>query len=101
MPFGYSYGLSIINSHLESGATILLNKKSVFESDFWKLVKKYKVNSFGGVPSFYELLKKLRFDKTFSPHIKYLTQAGGKLSDFILFKYKKYKVLSDVWSGWS
>ena len=91
MPFGYSYGLSIINSHLESGATILLNKKSVFESDFWKLVKKYKVNSFGGVPSFYELLKKLRFDKTFSPHIKYLTQAGGKLSDELILYYSNIK----------
>ena len=76
MPFGYSYGLSIINSHIESGGTIIFNKKNIFEKNFWKIVRKYKITSFGGVPSFYELLRKLKFDKTFSPNIKYLTQAG-------------------------
>lgn len=81
MPFGYSYGLSIINSHIESGGIVVFNKKSVFEKVFWSTVKEYKITSFGGVPSFYELLKKLKFDKNFSPDLKYLTQAGGKLND--------------------
>ena len=45
MPFGYSYGLSIINSHIESGGIVVFNKKSVFEKDFWKIVKKCKITS--------------------------------------------------------
>lgn len=93
MPFGYSYGLSIINSHIESGGTIIFNKKSVFEKNFWKIVRKYKITSFGGVPSFYELLRKLKFDKTFSPNIKYLTQAGGKLSNDLIYYYSNIKNL--------
>ena len=93
MPFGYSYGLSIINTHIESGGTIILNKKSVFEKDFWTIVKKYKITSFGGVPSFYELLRKLKFDKTFFPNIKYLTQAGGKLSNDLIYYYSNIKNL--------
>ena len=93
MPFGYSYGLSIINSHLGSGGTIVFSKKSVFEKDFWKIVKKYKITSFGGVPSFYELLRKLKFDKTFSPNIKYLTQAGGKLSNDLIYYFSNIKNL--------
>ena len=91
MPFGYSYGLSIINTHLESGGSVIFSKKSVFEKDFWKTVKKYKITSFGGVPSFYELLKKLKFDKTFSPNIKYLTQAGGKLSNDLIYYFSNIK----------
>lgn len=93
MPFGYSYGLSIINTHVESGGTIILNKKSVFEKDFWTIIQKYKITSFGGVPSFYELLRKLKFDKTFYPHIKYLTQAGGKLSNELIDFYSSIKNL--------
>ncbi len=81
MPMGYSYGLSIINTHLHKGSKIIVNEKTVFDRVFWESVKKYKVTSFGGVPSFYEILKKLKFDKFDLPYLKYLTQAGGKLDD--------------------
>jgi len=79
MPMGYSYGLSIINTHLSSGSKIILNNKTVFDRSFWNLVGKYKITSFGGVPQLYELLKQLKFEKINLPHLKYLTQAGGKL----------------------
>ena len=84
MPMGYSYGLSIINTHLSSGSKIILNNKTVFDRSFWKLVDKYKITSFGGVPQLYELLKQLKFEKINLPHLKYLTQAGGKLEKKIL-----------------
>lgn len=84
MPAGYSYGLSIINTHLRIGAKIILNKNTVFERLFWNKIKKFKVNSFGGVPEFYDILKKINFEKYVTDHIKYLTQAGGKLSDSTL-----------------
>ena len=84
MPMGYSYGLSIINTHLSSGSKVILNNKTVFDRSFWNLVDKYKITSFGGVPQFYELLKQLKFEKINLPHLKYLTQAGGKLEKKIL-----------------
>ena len=41
----------------------------------------YKVNSFGGVPQFYEQLQKLKFENLNTKYLKYITQAGGKLQN--------------------
>ena len=84
MPMAYSYGLSILNTHLHSGATIIINKKTIFDRSFWSLFKKHKITSFGGVPQFYENLKKIRFDKLKFKYLKYITQAGGKVEDSTL-----------------
>jgi len=89
MPLGYSYGLSILHTHLYAGAKIILNNKSIFEKDFWNLIKKNKVNSLNGVPEFYEYLKKINFEKRIEKSIKYLTQAGGKINEETLSYFGK------------
>ena len=89
MPMAYSYGLSIINTHLDRGCKIVISNKTVFEKNFWNIIKKNKVNSFGGVPQFFEQLVKLKFDKIKLPHLKYLTQAGGNLDIKYLEYFKK------------
>ena len=81
MPMGYSYGLSIINTHLFAGSKILLNEKTIFETEFWKRIQENKISSFGGVPEFYEYLKKLKFEKKNISSLVYITQAGGKLNE--------------------
>lgn len=80
LPMSYTYGLSILNSHLYKGATILMTEKTMMEKDFWQFLKKEKATTFGGVPYSYQMLKRLRFFKMELPSLKYLTQAGGKLS---------------------
>jgi len=80
MPMSYSYGLSIINSHLLKGATIVATEESFVSTKFWNILKKQKVTTFGGVPFIYEVLKKLRFHKMDLPSLSYITQAGGKLA---------------------
>ena len=80
MPPFYTYGLSIINTHLYSGASIIVTNLRVVEKAFWKLLHDQQVTSFGGVPYFYEMIKKLNFSKISLPNLKYLTQAGGALS---------------------
>ena len=94
LPMSYTYGLSIINSHLESGATILVTSKTLVSRDFWNFFKEQKATSFGGVPYTYEILKKLRFFNMELPSLKTMTQAGGKLSleltkEFAEYAYKK------------
>jgi len=84
MPMAYSYGLSIINTHLLSGSKIVVNNKTIFEREFWTKLHKYKITSFGGVPEFYEQLKKLKFEKFHLPDLKYVTQAGGKIEKGLL-----------------
>ena len=36
MPAGYSYGLSILNSHLKAKSKIVLNNNSIIEKSFGK-----------------------------------------------------------------
>lgn len=80
LPMNYTYGLSIINSHILVGATILIVKSNLMEREFWGFFKKYGATSFGGVPFTYEILKKLNFLRMDLPSLRTMTQAGGKLS---------------------
>jgi acyl-CoA synthetase (AMP-forming)/AMP-acid ligase II len=80
LPMSYTYGLSIITTHLCSGASIILTDASLMEQRFWTLLKTRKATTFGGVPYTYEMIKRLRFEKIELPDLRYITQAGGKLS---------------------
>lgn len=79
LPFNYSYGMSVINSHLNAGASILLTNRTFFDPLFWRLMKSSEVTSLAGVPYSYEILLKLRFERMDLPALRTLTQAGGKL----------------------
>lgn len=79
LPMNYTYGLSILNTHLCQGARIILTEATLLEQSFWKLCRSQKATTFGGVPYTYEILKKLRFGRMELPSLRYLTQAGGKL----------------------
>ena len=87
MPMGYSYGLSIINSHLLKGASIILTDAALMEKRFWKAIKDCDATTFGGVPYTYEMLEKLRFERINLPSLKYITQAGGKLDQRLVEKF--------------
>ena len=76
----YSYGLSIINSHLLKGATILLTDKTYAQREFWNFLKENEATSMSGVPYTWELLRRLRFMRMDLPSVKTMTQAGGKLN---------------------
>lgn len=84
LPMSYSYGLSVINSHLASGACIVLNNDGVLTREFWNKVGTYKVSTFSGVPFTFQMLKKLNYQRFKTDSIRYLTQAGGKLDDSTL-----------------
>jgi len=80
LPMHYTYGLSILNTHLKVGASVILTEKALTQKDFWRQTREYRATNFGGVPYTYEILKKLRFERMELPYLRYLTQAGGKLS---------------------
>lgn len=80
LPMNYTYGLSIINSHLLRGSTILATNHTLMERKFWQFFKEQEATSFGGVPYTYEILKKLRFFRMDLPSLRTMTQAGGKLT---------------------
>jgi acyl-CoA synthetase (AMP-forming)/AMP-acid ligase II len=80
LPMHYVYGLSIINSHLHVGASVLLTDSSLMEKRFWEQFSLQRVTSLSGVPYTFDLLKRLRWTRMDLPHLRVLTQAGGKLS---------------------
>lgn len=90
LPMNYTYGLSIINSHLLVGATILLTDKGLMQKEFWNFFKSEGATSFGGVPYTYEMLDKLRFYRMDLPSLRYMTQAGGKILPELHSKFAKF-----------
>jgi len=90
MPMNYTYGLSIINSHLYVGASIILTNKSLIQKEFWQQFKDFEATSFGGVPYTYEMLDKLHFFRMDLPSLRTMTQAGGKLSPDLHKKFAEY-----------
>jgi long-chain acyl-CoA synthetase len=79
LPPSYTYGLSVIHSHILVGATIGVTAKTLFDRGFWDFFRKVKASSFSGVPYHYEMLKKLRFFKMQLPDLRTMTQAGGRM----------------------
>lgn len=90
LPFNYSYGLSVIDSHLLKGSTIVLTEKTVFFKEFWNDFKKYNCTSFAGVPYTYQMLKRTGFENFDLPSLKTFTQAGGKLNEEMIRFFSEY-----------
>ncbi|GLQ88542.1 AMP-binding protein [Dyella flagellata] len=80
LPMHYSYGLSVINSHLLVGAPLLLTPESVTTRGFWNFFKEFGATSFSGVPTTYAMLKQMRFERMDLPSLRVMTQAGGRLA---------------------
>lgn len=95
LPLSYSYGMSIVNSHLLAGATILLTDESVMEKSFWEFVKEQKATSLAGVPFTYQMLQRIGLTKMDLPHLKTLTQAGGRLNEKLVRHYGEWALAND------
>jgi long-chain acyl-CoA synthetase len=87
LPPTYSYGLSVIHSHLWVGAGLAVINKSFFDRDFWSFLRAVKATSLAGVPYHYQILKKLRFTIMELPHLRTLTQAGGRMTPDLTQEY--------------
>lgn len=90
LPMHYVYGLSIINTHLYVGASVVVTEKNLFHKEFWQLVREQKVTNLNGVPYTFEMLNRLRFFRTDLPELKTITQAGGKLDPELHKKFAEY-----------
>jgi acyl-CoA synthetase (AMP-forming)/AMP-acid ligase II len=79
LPLHYSYGLSVLNSHLVAGAAVLVDGSGLMARTFWQSVDAHGATSLAGVPYHYEILRRLRFSPAAHPRLRTLTQAGGAL----------------------
>ena len=81
MPPFYSYALSIINTHLFKGGKIILNNYSMVDRKFSEIFNILKPTNLNGVPYNFEILDRIKFNNMKLKNLKFITQAGGKLSD--------------------
>lgn len=81
LPMAYSYGLSVINSHLHAGSAIVLTEDGVLRREFWDSIDRYHCTSLAGVPYTYQLLLQSGLLGKRGTSLKILTQAGGRLDE--------------------
>ncbi len=89
LPLHYCYGLSVLNSHLLRGAGLILTDLSVVDDCFWDLFRQHRGTSFAGVPYTFDLLDQVGFDRMRLPHLRYVTQAGGRLAPNRVRRYAR------------
>lgn len=80
LPLHYCYGLSVVNSHLARGAALVLTDLSVADTCFWELFRDARATTLAGVPYTFDLLDRVNFAAMDLPHLRYVTQAGGRLA---------------------
>ena len=87
LPLHYCYGLSVLTSHLVAGAAVVLTDLSVADECFWDLARTQRATTFAGVPYTFDLLDATGFADRRLPHLRYVTQAGGRLAPETVVRY--------------
>jgi long-chain acyl-CoA synthetase len=89
LPFYYCYGLSLLHTHLKVGGSIVLNNTFMFIGSVIRDLNTYSCTGFSGVPSHFQILlrKTQSFKDTEFPHLRYVTQAGGKLHNTFISEF--------------
>ncbi len=81
LPFFYSYGNSVLLSHLAVGGTLVVNQSLLYPNVVLEQMIAEKVTGFPGVPStFALLLNRSSIQEYDFPSLRYVTQAGGAMS---------------------
>lgn len=93
LPIHYSYGLSVLLSHLVCGAKIVLTASGLMDRDFWPRMREQQVSHFPGVPFHYEMLLRLGLARVGLSNLRTLTQAGGHLA--LAAREKAYRFMDE------
>lgn len=96
LPLHYTYGFSVLSSHLQVGATLLVTDRSVMEKTFWTFIKEAGATSLAGVPYTYQMLKRLGFLRANPGALRTLTQAGGKLSEALVREFAEFAACKGI-----
>jgi len=86
LPLSFSYGLSVLNSHLSVGASLVLTDHSVADPAFFEAIARHGVTSLAGVPYSYDLLERAGALARLPGTLKTLTQAGGRMAPEMIRK---------------
>jgi long-chain acyl-CoA synthetase len=87
LPFHYSFGLSVLHTHLLSGAPMVLTNQGLTSPGFWQVFREMQCTSFAGVPYSYQILQRLGLDGLKVPSLDTMLQAGGKLHNDLAARF--------------
>ncbi|MCW3782300.1 AMP-binding protein [Defluviimonas salinarum] len=79
LPLHYSYGLSVLHSHLASGAGLWLNEGTILEPTFLPRLAESGATSLAGVPHHFRLLEAAIAERGLPAGLTCLTVAGGAM----------------------
>lgn len=89
LPFNYSYGASLLTTHVRCGGTLVLDNRFLYPNLVLDTLRDEMVTGFAGVPSHYAiLLRKSALRNYAFPNLRYATQAGGRLSPAMIDEFK-------------
>lgn len=80
LPLHYSYGMSVLHTHLLAGARLVLTEASVTDPAFAQLYRENRITNLPLVPHQIDLLQAMGFDFNASADLRLITQAGGRLA---------------------
>lgn len=90
LPFYYCFGTSLLHTHLRVGGSLVINNRFMFPESVLDDIEKYQCTGFAGVPSNYQiLLRKSSIKNRNFPSLRYVAQAGGKLTDNFIKELKQ------------
>lgn len=84
LPFDYSFGLSVVNSHLAAEAPLVLSRLSPTSRQFWQVFGRAGVTDVGAVPMTYRLLHSMKWRPADFPALRLAYQAGGALEPALI-----------------
>lgn len=80
LSFAYSFGLSVLNSHLLCGGSLLLSSRTPFEREFWRDLATHHVTTLPGVPFTYDVVRRAGGATLAPACLTKLLQAGGRMA---------------------
>ena len=92
LPLHYSYGLSVVTSHLAAGGRVYLVNDSITSPSFWSKIANVGGSHFPGVPFHYAALARLGASLV-PDSVRVFTQAGGALDPRIQAKIHDWATL--------
>jgi acyl-CoA synthetase (AMP-forming)/AMP-acid ligase II len=80
LPFAYSYGNSLLLTHVAVGGTLVVNQSFLYPNTVLDQMIAERVTGLSGVPSTYAiLLNRSAIRQRKFPELRYVTQAGGPM----------------------
>ena len=81
LPFYYSYGTSLLTTHIMVGGSLVIENSFMYPNMVFDKMVEENVTGFAGVPStFAILLNRSNIRNYRFPELRYVTQAGGPMS---------------------